>query len=253
MRYFLLCLILSGCVSSPQPVPMPTPDPAIARAVGFLASQMDLGQYLLRESPETAPDVIWTQTDNKLCALALGAIEPELAARLRFGLSRFPNHPHGLIEALGGSAIEIPPHVARPLPLSPSVRAEIRTDGAIMADWAGYADLTLYAALSAFNIGDIDKANSLYADALKMWDGVGFADVAFVKDGRYATYKIALAAIVGDRMRIGAPPGMWDRLLSLQDANGGFFALYDEDGRGVNDSNVETSCYALLAMQNPPE
>lgn len=62
-----------------------------------------------------------------------------------------------------------------PLPLSASVRAEIRTDGPTMSDWAGYADLTLYAALSAFNVGDIGKANSLYADALKMWDGVGFA------------------------------------------------------------------------------
>ena len=122
-----------------------------------------------------------------------------------------------------------------------------------MADWAGYADLTLYAALSAFNIGDIATANSLYADALKMWDGVGFADVAFVRDGRYASYKLALGLIVANRMRIDAPPGMWDRLLSLQDTNGGFFALYDEDGRGVNDSNSETSCYALLAMQNPPE
>ncbi len=247
MRYFLLCLILSGCVSVPHPVP--TPNPAIGRAVGFLASQLDLGQYLLRESPETAPDVIWTQTDNKLCALALGAIEPELAARLRFGLSKYPNYPHGLIEALGGSAIEIPPHVARPLPLSASVRAEIRTDGPTMADWAGYADLTLYAALSAYNIGDIATANSLYADALKMWDGVGFADVAYLNDGRYATYKIALALIVGDRIGGTINPSIMGQLSRLQSADGGFYALYGADGVGVADANSESTCYALLAIQ----
>lgn len=234
MRYLLIALILSACA-------MPPASPAVS----YLRAQYNPDTGLLRESPETAPNVHWIQTDNRLCIWALSPVAPDLAMRLRFGLLPYPQQRHGMIEILRGEVGTFPPYVPAQNAVKPSVWTETRTHGATMPDWAEYADLALYAALSAYNAGDGVEALRLYADAVKMWDGVGFRDRAF--DGRYASYKLALAVIVANKIGGTIDPEILGQLSRLQADTGGYFAHYTADG-AVGDTNTESTCYALLAQ-----
>lgn len=233
MRYLLIALILSACTVPPAPP-----------AVDYLRAQYNPATGLLRESPETAPDTHWIQTDNRLCIWALSPVAPDLALRLRLGLLPYPQQRHGMIEILRGEVGTFPPFAPSQNAVKPSVWTETRTNGPTMPDWAEYADLALYAALSAYNAGNVDSARTLYADAVKMWDGVGFRDRAY--DGRYATYKLALAVIVANKISGTIDPEIMGQLSRLQSTDGGFYAHYTADG-GVGDSNSETTCYAVLA------
>jgi hypothetical protein len=217
--------------------------------VTFLQNQYDADVNLLRESPVTAPDAHWLLTDNRLAQWALTAAgEDDLAAQLAAALDRYKSPPHGLIEALTGAAVPWPPRTPVPQELAPGVKVETRTGGAVMHDWPDYADLALYGALDAANQGDENEARRRYAAAGQMFDGTGFQDRAF--DGRYTTYKLALALIAAARVGVQPDLAVRERLLALQGADGGFYVHYTPDGP-VGDANTETTAYALLALTAP--
>jgi hypothetical protein len=91
-----------------------------------------------------------------------------------------------------------------------------------------------------------------------MWNGVGFADAAYRNEGRYATYKLALALYVA--RVIGEPrrPTILNALLARQappgatcdgrSCAGGFYTLYNDGGTVVGDTNTETTAYATLGL-----
>jgi len=227
--------------------------PARQRAVVYLANEYDPGVGLLRESPITAPDRYWLATDNRLAIYALKAAgQAGLADRIGSSVEREGDGAHGVIEALTGQDIGWPPRTETQTQVSGNIWNEERLSGVVYADWAEYADLALYGALDAHNEGDNEEALRRYRLALQMFDGVGFADKAYLAPdghGRYATYKLALAIFVAAAIGEAPDVRLLPALLAKQDeVSGGFVALYDDTGTPVGDMNTETTSYALLAL-----
>lgn len=223
----------------------PVASTAVDSAVTFLHAQYDAATCLLRESPITASDRHWLATDNWLAVLALrSAGESDLAQRLDATLTQYEAGTHGMIEALTGAPIAWPPRTPVQREVAPSIWAEERS-GNEMEDWREYADLAFYGAIAAANSGEMEDAQSIYDDTLRMFDGDGFADKAF--DGRYATYKLALALLAAQRIGIAPDAALQSRLSAQQGADGGFIAHYTADGP-VGDANTETTSYAILAL-----
>jgi len=252
---FLLILVLLLTACSPasaleaQRAPAPTPivyQPYLGRALAFLARQYDAGSGLLRESAQTAPGKYWLTPDNTLALWVMQAAHGEiLAGQVAGSLAHYAAPPHGLIEALHGEAITWPPLAAIERELAPGVWTETRTGGAPVNDWQAYSDLTLYGALHALAAGDRAEAQRLYDRALGQFDGSGFKDPAF--DGRYATYKLALALFAGAKLGVAIDRRLLDALLRQQGDDGGFAAHYTVDGAG-DDADTATTAYTALAL-----
>jgi len=242
-------------VTAPSPTPVP-----VQQALAYLQKQYDPQVGLLRESPTTAPHKYWLVTDNLVALYALrttggSTLTDEIAATLK----HYNSPTHGLIEILGGQTMSWPPYVETQQQVatvgSAEVWLETRTAGAQYQDWAEYADLTLYGALNARNRGQFTEARHIYQDAMRLFDGVGFADRAFRADGVYATYKLALAIYVAQASGEPVDARLWSALLTKQASTsapaayvGGFYTLYDRQGQPLNDPNTETTAYALLAL-----
>jgi hypothetical protein len=257
-------LLISACAAAPDggpqsPATASAPPArqscaAVRRAVGFLATQYDPAARLLREAPDSAPDVHWLATDNVLALAALRKAQPcapqaaALAANIAAGLDAYDSAPHGLVEAvIGGAASVWPPHTATQLEVAPGVRREDRLAGSVMEDWRQYADLSFYGVLHLAQAGELAAARALYAETLALFDGVGFADKAYKADKAYASYKLALALLAAGAIGEAPPAGLLDALLARQNEAGGFFALYRPE-RGINDPNSETTAYSILAL-----
>jgi len=118
-----------------------------------------------------------------------------------------------------------------------------------MEDWREYANLGFLGALNEYNQGRTAEGASIFADTLAMFDGTGFKDKAF--DGRYETYKLALALYVG--VTIGAPiqngKQIAANLQAMQREDGGFTTHYRGIKTPEGDANTETTAWALLALQ----
>ncbi len=223
------------------------PPDAIDGGIRFLLAQRSPAVNLLRESPITAPDRHWLMTDNWLAgrALAASGFDAEAASVLTAVNRLLPAWAHhGLIECLTGMVVAWPPRAPVTTEVAPTIWLEVRA-GAAMVDWREYADLTLYAAINAANQGNMVQGRDLYRQALTMFDGTGFRDKAF--DGRYTTYKLALARIAAARLGLAPEPGLLHQLLAMQGDDGGFIAHYTAD-EPVGDANTETTAYALLAL-----
>lgn len=248
-RVFLSVITASSSASVP-----------VHQALAYLQKQYDPQVGLLRESPTTAPYKYWLATDNLVAWYALRptgsyTLTDEIAATFdRYGIPT-----HGLIEILNGQIKPWPPYVETQQQVatigSAEVWIETRTAGAQDQDWAEYADLALYAALNVGNRGQSAEAHRLYRDAMQLFDGVGFADRAFRAAGVYTTYKLALAIYVAQVLSEPVDTRLWSSLYTKQASTsapaayiGGFYALYDRQGRPLNDPNTETTAYALLAL-----
>jgi len=240
----LLGLSING-TSSFQPASAQFTD-AIHGATDFLFARYVPTVGLLNESPETAPDRYWILTDNRLAAWALASTGhiADASSLHRTIDTLAPNAEHGLIESIVGVAVHWPPRTPVQNEIAPGIWLETRS-GDEMFDWSNYADLTLYAAINAANQGHNETARDHYDHALSMFDGLGFQDKAF--DGRYTTYKLALALLAAQRLNLTPSSALVSQLLAQQSADGGFVAHYTADGQ-VGDANTETTALALLAM-----
>jgi hypothetical protein len=113
-----------------------------------------------------------------------------------------------------------------------------------------YTDLALYGALHEYNAGNLNESRSIYRKAIEEFDGVGFADKAFDEEGSYATYKLALAIFLARLVDEGVDVKLLVTFFKKQWETGGFIALYDKGGLSLNDTNTETTSYALLALSS---
>jgi hypothetical protein len=87
--------------------------------------------------------------------------------------------------------------------------------------------------------------------AVRLWDGKGFLDAAARHDRRYSTYKLGLALLAANHLSPPAdpPPGVLDKLLVLQEDSGGWITDYDATGKRIGVANVETTCLAILGLE----
>lgn len=248
LLFFLIFPLLAACtVAAPLAAPTPTPmvfQPTLGRALSFLTRQLDADVGLLRAAPDDNRH--WLAPDNLLVEWVMQeAHAAELTVELETELASFGAPHHGLIEALRGEAMTWPPVVAAQQEVSPTVWLESYTGAAASDDWARRADLTLFAALNAWNQGDAAQAQAHFAAAMAMFDGAGFRDAA--SPDRYATADLALALIAGARLGEPVNDAIVRQLLSLQGADGGFAAHYTADDP-VEGADTRTTAYALLAL-----
>ena len=251
---------------TPEPSLMPTvtglvpASDAAQQALAYLQRQYNPQVGLLRESPSVAPHKYWLATDNLAALYALRVTgRHTLADEIGMTYARYGSPIHGLLETLSGQMVTWPPYVETQQQIATvgtaAVWLETRTVGAQYQDWAEYADLALYAALNAQNLGQSAEARRLYQDAMRLFDSVGFADKAFRANGVYATYKLALAIYVAQAIGEPVDARLWPALLTKQASTGapeayvgGFYTLYNRQGQPLNDPNTETTAYALLAL-----
>lgn len=254
-----LSLLLTACSGLPSvlffaPTATPTPDleAPITTAHCFLADRYSAEHSLLQESPITAPDRYWLATDNRLAVYALRAVGDEEHARdIEQTIADHTDRKHGLIEALTGENIQWPPRTETQTQVDGEIWNEHRLTGPRYEDWREYADLALYAALDAHNEGNDKEAVSRYRQAMKLFNGIGFADKPYtstVGHGLHATYKLALALYVAPQINEPPDSRLLPALLSKQDESGGFVTLYDSEGTPQGDANTETTSYTLLAL-----
>lgn len=245
---FVILPLLAACTgAAPRVAPTPTPmvfQPMLGRALSFLTRQLDADVGLLRAAPDDERH--WLAPDNLLVEWVMQeAHAADLTVELETELATFGAPRHGLIEILRGESVAWPPAIAAQQEVSPTVWLEGHTGPGVIEDWASRADLTLLAALNAWNQGDATQAQAHFTAALAMFDGVGFRDAA--NPDRYATSDLALALIAGARLGEPVNDAIVRRLLSLQGANGGFAAHYSTDGAG-DSADTRTTAYALLAL-----
>ncbi|HJN09527.1 MAG TPA: hypothetical protein QF564_12615 [Pirellulaceae bacterium] len=220
---------------------------------GFLASLFDPALDLLPEYREAK--VYWLYHDNYLAAEVLENSHSELSKRIQKALQSYGIAKSGKIEIVFDAAI-------RPLPFrhpelievkrlgNKIVKTEIITDRAFKG-WEEYADLLLMAAM-ALSHTEPSKSKRYFAQALAMWDGMGFKDRVTLKTGKYAVYKLALAVIATGRLDIRPAEldSIIERLLVQQSESGGWITDYTADGKPVGLANVETTSLAVLAIDS---
>jgi hypothetical protein len=229
---------------------------AAGRGRRFLASMFDAAVGLLPEF--RGSEVYWLYHDNYLAAKALDRTEPDLARKVRDAIKGFGVTGSGKIEILFGEA-------KNPLPFRHHRLVEVKRVGEkviktelvgdrIHADWREYTDLLFLAAVA--EVGrDRDEALRHFEAGLATWDGTGFKDRINRKGGHYATYKLALALIAasGLNRHPTTENEIVERLLAVQQSDGGFVTDYTAQGRTVGMANVETTSLAVLALDGMTE
>ena len=246
----LACLGVQACAAAP---PQATNESRAQRAREFLAGLFDPELRLLPEYP--GAKTYWLYHDNYLAAHALAVSHPKLATQITAALRERGVTNSGKIEIVHGEALS-------PLPLRDYLLKEVarvgdkilKTEvvtGQLNTGWRGYADLRLLTALATTNDA---VARAEFAAARAMWDGRGFKDSATDKQGRYATYKLALALLTAQRRGLDFPEAADVRreMLTRQSASGGFITDYLANGENRGFANVETTCLCLLAIQAAP-
>ena len=222
---------------------------AVARGRQFLVKLINPELHLL---PEFAGhNVIWLYHDNYLAAKILAGSHPAEAAGISAAIKKYGVERSGKIEMLfGESKLPLRHYELRDVGKSGAftIRSEFSTDVA-NANFQDYADLLCFAAIAE---PDPEKARIHFDAALKLWDGTGFNDAATRKSKIYATYKLALALRAARRFQVttAALTAMRERLLKMQADPGGWITDYKPDGSPVGMANVETTCLAILALDD---
>jgi hypothetical protein len=216
----------------------------------FLETLFDPAFDLLPEY--RGANVYWLYHDNYLAAKVLADKNPELARKIKAAIRSFDVDHSGKIEILFGEA-------KKPLPFrqydlidvrriqDKIVKTEVVKD-TILRGWEAYADLQFLAAIAET---DPQKARRNLDDGLRMWDGTGFDDPATKTLRRYAAYKLALALIAAEKLKVALDQrsAIVEQLLAQQEKDGGWITDYDSQRKPVGLANVETTCLCILALE----
>ncbi|PIU58596.1 hypothetical protein COS86_08630 [Candidatus Bathyarchaeota archaeon CG07_land_8_20_14_0_80_47_9] len=251
----------------------------VEKAVNFLVNnQFNRSLGLCREAPSVA-NTYWLVSDNlwawealkvaNECGLSnaaeAAAAADMIKARLielavQYGL---PRDAEGLPisyahEAVLGN-IALPPYRTGTNSVMYKDDYVLNTtmlNGTVMSDWAQYADLLLYAALSYHWQGNDSDALGYYSNATKMWNetGIGLQDKA--ADETYNTYKLALllytSKVLGESLAFESE--LVDRIFSQQrESDGGLVTNYFANGTLDGDANTETTSISIIALLTPPK
>ncbi|HAB16700.1 MAG TPA: hypothetical protein PLX89_15400 [Verrucomicrobiota bacterium] len=192
----------------------------------------------------------WLYHDNYLAAKVLDRSYPDEAERVRQAIAKQGIARSGKIELLFSEAqLPLRRYELRDVAKvgNKTIRSEFTT-AELFAAPERYADLLFFIAVAE---PDAAKARAAYDSAMAMWDNVGFHDAVVIESGRYATYKLGLALRVAERFhdQSEALAKVRERLLKLQNPDGGWITDYQPDGTPIGMANVETTCLAILGLE----
>jgi len=229
----------------------------LSRLEDFLVNQFNATVGLVRESPDhSISRDYWLLSDNLIAMHVLAKDHPEIAVRINQTMQKFGIFTDGLHEALFGAAIPLLPYT----PIvkvaendSYLVKVEVRSNetGKLQPDWTEYADLSIYAALSAHNTGNDQLAIYYFNRALQMWNGAGLWDRPTQEDGFYTTSKLALLMYAADMLNQTIPyrTTLEDHIWLFQREDGGIRSHYLGNLTSNREANSETAGLGLLAYQ----
>jgi hypothetical protein len=224
---------------------------SVEKAIQFLVNLFDPSLDLLPEFAG-AKDY-WLFHDNYLAAKILRPVRPDLSERIERAMRRYGITRSGKIEVVFGEARKpLPFRIPELVTIAQVGQKRIRTErltAKVFSSWQGYADLLLLAAIAEAK-ANRKQAIGYFHQALAMWDGIGFYDRATEHNGRYSTYKLALALLAAGKLKEPVPMcrELLRRLRAQQDTSGGFITDYDKEGQPLGVANVETTCLAVLAL-----
>jgi len=158
---------------------------------------------------------------------------------------------NGRLEVLFGKQIPFPPKVGKANYLDYKNGYEIFTEYAENppSDWEEYGDLLLYGVIDRFRAKD-DVYKELWKKAKGMFDGFGINDKVFKETSKYETYKLAFFLFTANILEDNTveKEKILDILSRLQDDDGGIVTHYDMNFSWLGFSNVETTCFIILAL-----
>jgi len=117
----------------------------------------------------------------------------------------------------------------------------------------GYANVCFLEAISYKNVGQNDKAATLYQIGRNKWDGKGFNDSAYASKPIYDAYKLALC-IIASQMVNGRPPDIFNELDAQvtdqqSDESGGINSQYTSTTKQQGSQNCETTAMTIIAYK----
>ena len=207
----LIPLILTQSVAQPHVYAQPVDSALQSRLLkleNFLVQQFNDTVGLVRESPDDSiMRDYWLFSDNLIAMHVLAQDHPDIAAKINQTLRKYGIFKDGLHEALFGATIPLPPYTPIVKVVENDsfvVKVEVRSNGTgkLQPDWTQYADLLIYAALSAHNARDNQLAIYYFNRALQMWNGAGLWDRPTQEDGFYTTHKLALLMYAADFLNL---------------------------------------------------
>jgi parallel beta-helix repeat protein len=114
-----------------------------------------------------------------------------------------------------------------------------------------YSDISFLQAIYFHETGELDKSKAAYDCWANRYDGKGFPDQAFLVEGNYTTYKLALYIYASKLLGRSYNQTAYDTLLSMQQDNGGFATFYDSSLQAISSTNTETTSLAALCLDPP--
>lgn len=229
----------------------------LTRLEDFLVAQFNATVGLVRESPDD-PFIrdYWLLSDNLIAMHILNATHSAIAAQINTTLHKYDILSDGLHEALFGGIIQLPPYtpIVRIVHNSSYiVKVEERGNatGKLQNDWAEYADLLVYVALSEHNEGNDDLGISYLNRVEAMWNEAGLFDKPTQQDGFYVTHKLALLMYAADVLNQTLPfqDLLEARIWQFQRPDGGIRSHYLGNLTSNREANSETAGLVLLAYE----
>lgn len=193
----------------------------------------------------------WLYHDNYLAAKMLAGHDDDKARKIQKRIADLGVTRSGKIEILFGEAAHPLPFHQFSLDVVQKIGGKVimteRITDRILRGWEEYADLL---ALSILADPDPPEAATRWKRLVAMWDGKGLADRVVEVNKIYAFYKVPLFLLAARKLKRQVPfeGELVDRIVTQQNARGGWITDYDLAGTPVGLANVETTCIALLAL-----
>jgi hypothetical protein len=233
------------------------------RAVDYLVSNYSATMGLIPEVPNGT--TYWLYSDNFLASYVLGNYDPNnltlatLSTNISDTIFRymlpFPNMSNQYM-VLNSSiwAFNNSSDYTIEKNRNTSINATFN-NGTYVLSSSDYVDVAFLKALYFNSINQTTQALNEYLAGVNLFNGKGMNDTAFQtgkSKGRYQTFKIALFIYVSKILQHEYPQDLQTILLRMNTTSGGFYSGYDENflSNGT-DTNVETTCLAILALKEP--
>ena len=221
-------------------------------ARNFLIAQYDPQIGLIYEAP-SSPNTFWVYNDNYEAYLALKGYNDNLANSL---YAQIQQQPAARVIVLNGQTFD--PITAGvkvvvvQIVSSKIIETEVPDPSTSPVIISSYGDIAAYAALNAYNHGDIATAKQDFNILELMWDGVGIHD-ATTGGGVYATFKTSLYLIAAHKIGVTAKyeTQAYQSLVAAQNSQGGCRTGITSTGV-LNGANTETTALCILAVQGSP-
>ena len=254
MKKFLI-LFLVFLLFSPPFSAVGGENPSTLRAYSFLKVMYIPEIGLLRE--HWGDKRCWLYNDNYLAYKILSGHKEyqEITSNIEkvFKYYNISLQGNGRIEILFNESIDSSTKVGEAIYLEYKNGYHIFTEisKSPPLDWDKYGDLVLYKVIESFRKND-ENYIVLWSKAKDMFDGFGIRDKITKNTNKYETYKLALFLFTANILKDDSinKEVIIEILSKLQDEDGGFITHYDKSFNWLGFSNVETTCFVILALES---